>query len=160
MFENIGGKIQKLAQIICILGIIASFIAGITVGAIGSYRTWQFLLIMVLIWGAGALASWISCFMVYGFGRLIENSEIIKDNTREIIGYQKAIADNQKKQTGIIDKKEKTNPPTYEWGRSGVCEECGMNGRVKDCIIKDSTGTRYRKICPDCLRYLGATPLE
>ncbi len=68
MFGNIGGKIKALAQVITWIGIIVSILIGIitmsTSGPVG-----------ILIAVAGSLISWISSFILYGFGQLIENSD-------------------------------------------------------------------------------------
>lgn len=84
MFDNIGRKIQTLAQVVCLLGIIASVIVAITmfVAANESYlmeETYNILGFAFLI--GGPLISWISSLMCYGFGELIENSSIIARNT-------------------------------------------------------------------------------
>lgn len=70
MFDNIGKKLKMLAQIICWVGIFASAITGIVFMARVSF--WIGLLILV----AGAVASWISSLGIYGFGELVENSDI------------------------------------------------------------------------------------
>ena len=69
MFSNIGGKIKALAKVICWLGIIASIFVGLLFldkNPLGG------LLWMVL----GSLSSWIGSFVLYGFGQLVENSDI------------------------------------------------------------------------------------
>lgn len=84
MFDNIGGKIKTLAKVVCWLGIIGSVITAIVmfVASGESYKTegaYVGLGIAFLI--GGPLVSWISSFMCYGFGELIENSGIIARNT-------------------------------------------------------------------------------
>ena len=72
MFNNIGRKIKGVAQFVTWLGIIASVIFSIilivTEDSIG-------LAIAVLI--TGCVGSWLSSLTLYGFGQLIENSDII-----------------------------------------------------------------------------------
>ncbi len=70
MFDNIGGKIKKLARIVCIIGIIASFIAGILLMNIR--YTFEVGLAILLV---GPLLSWIGSYFTYGFGQLIENTD-------------------------------------------------------------------------------------
>lgn len=70
MFDNIGKKIKTLAQVVCWIGIIASVIAGLAALAVS-------ILSGLLIMGLGSLASWIGSFLTYGFGQLIENSDIL-----------------------------------------------------------------------------------
>ena len=73
MFSNIGGKIKKLAVVLCILGMIGSVVYAIVCFA-NSSRYQDLTLTGVLILVAGCLASWISSFFVYGFGELIERT--------------------------------------------------------------------------------------
>lgn len=73
MFNNIGSKIKSLAIVITVLGFITSFFFGIAVliysGILG---------IIIII--AGCIISWVSSFLLYGFGQLIENSDILVSN--------------------------------------------------------------------------------
>lgn len=70
MFDNIGGKIKGVATIICVIGMIASLCVGFFF-----MREDIFLGIAIMI--AGSLVSWLGSFFSYGFGQLIENSDII-----------------------------------------------------------------------------------
>ena len=73
MFNNIGGKIKSLAKVVCWIGIIASIIGGIVL----FMEDDDMFFICVLIAGGGALISWVSSFVLYGFGQLVENSDIL-----------------------------------------------------------------------------------
>ncbi len=70
MYDNIGEKIKTVAIIIAIIEAIGFLIAGIIIAneAVG--------IGLALIFG-GALFSWISSFILYGFGQLIVNTDII-----------------------------------------------------------------------------------
>ena len=76
MFSNIGGKIKKLAIILCILGMIGSVIYGIVCFA-NSNRYENLTLYGILILVGGCLVSWIISFFVYGYGELIERAASI-----------------------------------------------------------------------------------
>mgnify|MGYP007120306613 CR=1 FL=1 len=80
MFNNIGKKIKTLATVITILGISVSVIFGVAViaGYMSYFRGFSTgvasgLIVMVV----GSLASWISSFLLYGFGELIEKTSEI-----------------------------------------------------------------------------------
>lgn len=76
MFENIGGKIKKLAIVITIIGIIISFIIGMRLtNEIGFGGV-----IVVL---GGILLSWIGSFLLYGFGEIIDLLRKISGETSE-----------------------------------------------------------------------------
>ena len=73
MFTNIGGKIKGLAKVVCWIGIILSFIMGVIMMATqGELGVATGLITMII----GALASWVGSFVLYGFGELVENSDI------------------------------------------------------------------------------------
>lgn len=84
MFNNIGRKIMGLAKLFCWLGIIASIIGGILIIATGllsanSYYTSKYSIYTILCGLAviifGSLLAWISSFLLYGFGQLVDNSD-------------------------------------------------------------------------------------
>ena len=70
MFENIGGKIKTLAKVVCWIGIIVSVILGLGLLSRNAITALLFI-------GIGSLGSWIGSFMTYGFGQLIENTDIL-----------------------------------------------------------------------------------
>ncbi len=70
MYDNIGGKIKKLATILCFIGIIISILIGIILTVVLDN-----VLFLLLIGGLGSLFAWIASFCLYGFGQLIENSD-------------------------------------------------------------------------------------
>lgn len=74
-FNNIGRKIKILAKTITGIGITASVIYGIVV-------VWQsnspiFIIQGLLTMIVGSLISWLSSVTLYGFGQLIENTDIL-----------------------------------------------------------------------------------
>lgn len=71
MFYNIGQKIKALAVVITWIGIVLSVIAGFVVSSTGD---WQMGIIIVI---AGGLGSWLMSFLLYGFGQLIYNTDIL-----------------------------------------------------------------------------------
>lgn len=92
MFNNIGGKIKGVAVVVCWIGIVASVIMGIWFIAEGDEEVG----IPILL--AGPLFSWLGSLGFYGFGQLIENSDIQAQNSviqTELMRQEKA--DNRKK---------------------------------------------------------------
>lgn len=72
MFVNIGNKIKTLARIICWIGIVVSVISGIVMLATSANLIPAGILTLVL----GSLLSWVGSFILYGFGEMVENSDI------------------------------------------------------------------------------------
>ncbi|GEM_PF-1939538 len=88
MFDNIGGKLRGLAKLILLVGLVISVIGMIGVWITGgglSGRGGGFtVFIYGLLAGAlGALASWVTAIMTYGFGQLIEDTEAIRRNAED-----------------------------------------------------------------------------
>ena len=73
MFESIGKKIMSLAKIVAWIGIIASVVIGTV--QISVDETYIFSGIIVIL--MGSLVSWLSSFLLYGFGKLIDNTDIL-----------------------------------------------------------------------------------
>lgn len=77
MYNNIGGKIKVLAKSAFIVETIASVIAGIVF--LFDYETVVLGLIIII---AGPLVAWVSSWLLYGFGELIDKVTEIACNTR------------------------------------------------------------------------------
>lgn len=80
MFKNIGFKIMKMAEFFCWIGIIFSVSAGlatILLKPILEIQSNLFIVYGILLIIFGPILSWVNSFVLYGFGRLIENSDII-----------------------------------------------------------------------------------
>ncbi len=83
MYRNIGKKIQAIAKVYAWLGIIFSVIcalvmifgqtSGVQMGITGR------IVMGIFIAVAGSVVSWISSWLVYGFGELIENTKKIAE---------------------------------------------------------------------------------
>lgn len=84
MFRNIGDKIKIVAEVSCWLGIVGSVLYGIIIAGRIEDSILLSLLIGVLIMGLGSLLSWIGSFVLYGFGQLIENSDILVEKADRI----------------------------------------------------------------------------
>lgn len=98
MFDNIGGKIKSFSMFVCIVGIITAVCIGISFILNGNA------IIGFVILAVGSIVSWLGSFFSYGFGQLVENSDIIAAQfKRENIKYEKNIKKQQEA------KKQKQN---------------------------------------------------
>ena len=80
MYENIGGKIKGLAKATALLCAIGSVVGGIAMMAEDEDLIGWGLLVMF----GGIMFSWISTWILYGFGELIENTNSIAFNCHEL----------------------------------------------------------------------------
>jgi len=93
VFNNIGRKIKTLAVVLfwimMILGVLGSLIGGISmIATTGRYDdTGVVFGILIIIFGSGFafLFSWIGSFFMYGFGQLIDDSEINRQTNQQIL---------------------------------------------------------------------------
>ena len=99
MFDNISEKIKNLATVLTVLGFIASFIACIALISMEQVGAG------LLTGGLGCLFSWISSFILYGFGELIEKATEIAQNTKTStnLAVADAIEKASPENTGNID---------------------------------------------------------
>lgn len=83
MFTNIGGKIKFVAAFICYLGIFASVLIGISFMSSGDSLVETGIIIIIV----GSLSFWLGSFLLFGYGTLIENSdmivELLENNLKE-----------------------------------------------------------------------------
>ncbi len=120
MFDNIGRKIKNIA-----IGVfVVEIISGISIGlSIGIKTEWDnaFWAIVVII--SSPFAAWVSSVLLYGFGQLIENSDMLVVNSKKLV-------DKTTNQTKIsqnpVDRflskpNNSTDNSTHRWR----CTNCG-----------------------------------
>lgn len=79
MYNNIGKKIKGLATAVCIIGAIISVLVAIDLW-IEDEMAGEALVTIVV----GPLMSWVSSWVLYGFGELVDRVGEIADNTSPI----------------------------------------------------------------------------
>ena len=83
MFNNIGGKIKTLANVVALVGIIGSIIGGIALILADDSLIATGIIVLL----GGSLLSWIGSFFTYGFGELIERTCLIEERSRNSSGF-------------------------------------------------------------------------
>lgn len=145
MFNNIGRKIKALAKIQFIVLAIIDFIVGIVILSVNEYLIAAGLSVMLI----GPILAWISSWILYGYGQLIENSDKLAKNVCETQDQIFKDRTNEEKTTEISTEK------------IGKCELCGKeNVEISDVKIVDNLGTRYRAVCSDCYKNNNAQPAK
>lgn len=85
MFHNIGGKIKGLALFVFTLEVIAGVLGGFAalIAGIAGDEVGAGIIGGILVAVVAFLFAWISNFLLYGFGQLVENSDIIARNVHQ-----------------------------------------------------------------------------
>lgn len=78
MYDNIGGKIKGLAKWTFAVEAIAAVICGFML----IVEDFDMILLGLLVIAVGPLVAWAFSWLLYGFGELIDNTDIIARNTR------------------------------------------------------------------------------
>lgn len=149
MFENIGGKIKMVAAAVCWIGIIAFVILGVAIMSASDDAILPGFLVMIL----GSLFSWIGSFMTYGFGQLIQNSDIIVEQLKKnptksfsIKSTENIPVKNKTDEVRINTQKAMT-PPTI-----GTCQYCGREAvLVRGSTITDGVNSSIASLCEQCI---------
>lgn len=85
MFDNIGSKLKSLAKVLFGLGFLIGLIMEIGLGK--GFIIWGLLTI---------LSSWITSALMYGFGELIEKTDITNQELADIVNALRDIEDKIK----------------------------------------------------------------
>ena len=107
MFQNIGKKIKTVAIVIMIVGIVLSVLGGLFAFWEG-YLGFDFITALVsfiMIASLGILGSWLSVFILYGFGELVDQSMTMTQRQEEILRLLK-------EQQGTAPRQEERPQPS------------------------------------------------
>lgn len=134
MFGNIGGRIKRLAVVLCWIGIIISVVIAIALWTQNSrYNSTIGLGFGILI--GGCVASWISSFAAYAFGVITENSE------RQTALLTQLCKEQQKMNEYLSQMQTMTIPDT------AVCVESDSSSdHDRDFADIDASARRYKRI--------------
>ncbi len=94
MYDNIGDKIKGLAKWTFIVEAIGAIITGISLMATDE----DLILIGLLVMICSPIIAWVSSWLLYGYGQLIENSDTIAEEyNRKNKTHQKTVTKNNER---------------------------------------------------------------
>ena len=144
MYENIGRKIKGLAIVVFAIMAILSVVAGVFM----LFRDNGGFLIGILIAGIGILLSWVGTFFLYGFGQLIENTDILVYQTKNMSKNIEKISNNNvqkdvsnEKVAESIKSSNQSAPNTSATVKS--CPLCGEKVTSKTCKFCGTTNNLF-----------------
>ena len=128
LYENIGGKIKNWAKWIFIVEAIGAVIGGIVYFVENDLDDgWIGVLIIFL----GPVAAWVSSWLLYAFGELVENSGIAKEKlTLLLINSDNA---SQKEKRKSDSNNGSTSAPQNEAAHKFRCDGCGKMRTQTPC---------------------------
>lgn len=117
LYDNIGGKIKGWAKGIFILETVGVIILGLVL-LFDEVTVLTGLLTMII----GPIVAWVSSWLLYAFGELVEKTAANEENTRYILkALQTKSASTSPKTVPSIEPKFSTKPVTHTWR----CDNCG-----------------------------------
>lgn len=136
LYENIGGKIKSWAKWIFIVEAIGSIIAGIVLAA-----EEDILYIFIAI--IGPFIAWVSSWILYAFGELVENSTLIcevlvQDSSTHDLDIAKNNTEKEQVKKNRLRNIKKSNSfgfwvcPNCSRGNSNSSTECIYCGTKKE----------------------------
>ena len=139
MFENIGGKIKTLAVLVCGFGMVGSMAFGLRIMTSSSRTTEAFILgVGVII--LGCLLSWVSVFLLYGFGELIEKTCSIESMMRmkqpDVTPYNNMQYNSQQYNGQQFNANNTNSVNTWQ------CPVCGANNMFNTTTCKKCGNAR------------------
>ena len=102
MFNNIGRKIKIYAEVVSWIGIIICIIFGVILIISGVNESIGLIFSGLLIALVGSLFCWISSFFLYGFGQLVENSDILVETLAP--NFKEDVKDIEKTSSDELEK--------------------------------------------------------
>ncbi len=134
MYDNIGEKIKRLAKTIFIVEAIVSVIVGVTLWI--EIEEWWCAIILF----CGPIIAWVSSWLLYGFGELIEKTSENEQNSHNLYKLLKQSIDAMPKNLGTISSTSK-------------------NQEAQEIIQKNKSDSKHKWRC-SCGNMRSETPCE
>ena len=115
MYDNIAKKVKGLAKGIFIIEALGTIVTGIMLLITGELALFGLIILI-----CGPLIAWVSSWVLYAFGELVEDVGIIR--------YQTQIEKNTtSKSNGLIQSKITNNTPAVSNANKILCKTCGAD---------------------------------
>lgn len=146
-YENIGNKIKGLAQMAFVVEAIAAVITGIALMASDEDLILYGLLVLI----AGPIIAWVSSWLLYGFGQLIENSDIIAEEyNRKNERHEKVVEQNNERKQEQRKKAIKATIVNPEISEDEFIDITCPNCKAELSFTKGQLQSGEELTCPMC----------
>ena len=145
MFDNIGDKIKSSARTSSILWTIAAVISGIVLMFEESFVIG----LLVALVGPAFLLGFFQ--LVYGFGQLVENSDIIAEEHKRVNDkHEKTVAKNNEKKQAQRQKQIKANIENPNFDKDEYIDIICSNCKAVLSFTKGQLQSGEELTCPMC----------
>ena len=145
MFDNIGDKIKSSARTSSILWTIAAVISGIVLMFEESFVIG----LLVALVGPAFLLGFFQ--LVYGFGQLVENSDIIAEEHKRVNEkHEKTVAKNNEKKQAQRKKQIKANIENPNFDEDEYIDITCANCKAELSFTKGQLQSGEELTCPMC----------
>lgn len=142
LYENIGGKIKGLAKFIFVIEAIGAIIAG----TLFMFNNPNLTFVGFLILALGTIAAWVSSWVLYAFGELVEKTCDNESNNYYIAKQINEINENVKLLANpMVREAEKTSKHKVE---EKIEEIADIN--LKKAVQCECGELHYAMYCPVC----------
>ena len=146
-YENIGDKIKGLAQMVFVVEAIAAVITGIALMATDEDLILYGLLVLIV----GPIIAWVSSWLLYGFGQLIENSDIIAEEyNRKNEKHEKVVEKNKERKQEQRKKAIKATIVNPEISEDEFIDITCPNCKAELSFTKGQLQSGEELTCPMC----------
>lgn len=146
-YENIGNKIKGLAQMVFVVEAIAAVITGIALMATDEDLILYGLLVLIV----GPIIAWVSSWLLYGFGQLIENSDIIAEEyNRKNEKHEKVVEKNNERKQEQRKKAIKATIVNPEISEDEFIDITCPNCKAELSFTKGQLQSGEELTCPMC----------
>ena len=146
-YDNIGGKIKGLAKAAFIVEAIAAVISGLVMFAEDD----DMFLIALLVAIVGPIVAWVGSWLLYGFGQLIENSDIIAaEYNRKNEKHEKVVIKNNERKQAQRRKEVKATIANPEIAEDVFIDITCPNCKAELSYPKGQLQSEDGVTCPMC----------
>lgn len=129
MYEGIGGKIKSFAKVVFIIEALGAIITGLILMFTDDDLALYGLITFIL----GPIAAWVSTWLLYAFGELVEKTADNEQNTSEILKLMKKDGQNAAKPIITTPKATFSRARPTESVHKWRCEGCGKMRTQTPC---------------------------
>lgn len=148
-YDNIGDKIKSLAKFAFIVEAVASIVTGIVLLFTSEYT--ELVLVGLLTIILGPILAWISSWLLYGIGQLIENSDIIAaEYNCKNEKHEKIVAQNNERKQEQRKKAIKATIANPEISEDVFVDIICSNCKAELSFPKGQLQSGEQLTCPIC----------